>query len=72
MSNFELIIRFSEMRSDTESSNRWTEESIYKEIDKYRNIDLRKIWVCGPPLMNELFDKSLSQLDEVKYRYEVL
>ena len=47
---FKLVLRFSDQKSP-----RWGQEFLTEHISK----DVEKIWVCGPPLMNENFDKSL-------------
>ncbi|CDW78413.1 cytochrome b5-like heme steroid binding domain containing protein [Stylonychia lemnae] len=52
--NFELILRIS-----SQSKQRWDEQFIQRQLEVQTQTDLRKIWVCGPPSMNELFDKTL-------------
>lgn len=53
--NFELHVRLSQ-----KSQQRWDYDFIRNEVVKHSA--LQKIWVCGPPVMNETFDKSLSSL----------
>ena len=33
---------------------------------------IKRIWVCGPPLMNEEFDKALERLKVGRDKYEIL
>ena len=54
--NFELNVRISD-----ENPQRWNHKTIESSIKPHRK-DLRKIWVCGPPRMNEDFDKFLENL----------
>lgn len=52
---FALQLRISE-----EKMPRWTDEFINKNVRGAK--DLKRIWVCGPPMMNEQFDKALFNL----------
>jgi len=52
--NFECRVRLSDQKSP-----RWNEEFITKEMTEIRPT---KIWVSGPPMMNELFDKTLAKV----------
>ena len=52
---FKLKLRFS-----NEKSPRWDKHFIDEEIREHGEV--KKIWVCGPPLMSELFDKYLQQV----------
>ena len=54
--NFDLHIRFA-----NEAKGRWDEDFLLKEVETY-STNLEKIWVCGPPKMNEEFDKVLGKL----------
>ena len=41
----------------------WNEEFIEEKLNHYKEKgDIKKIWVCGPPVMNETFDKALLNL----------
>eukprot|EP00347_Sterkiella_histriomuscorum_P024123 403332230 len=55
--NFELILRIS-----SKTKQRWDNEYIQRQLQLQTQTDLRKIWVCGPPAMNETFDRCLDQL----------
>ena len=54
---FDLKLRLSEG-----NSQRWTEEFVTEAIENQKN--LQKVWVCGPPLMNENFEKYLRNLEK--------
>jgi predicted ferric reductase len=54
---FELFLRFSD-----EKSPRWDHKFIDNQIPE----DVKKVWVCGPPLLEENFDKSLEQICKEK------
>eukprot|EP00352_Strombidinopsis_acuminata_P004959 CAMPEP_0176350822 /NCGR_PEP_ID=MMETSP0126-20121128/9767_1 /TAXON_ID=141414 ORGANISM="Strombidinopsis acuminatum, Strain SPMC142" /NCGR_SAMPLE_ID=MMETSP0126 /ASSEMBLY_ACC=CAM_ASM_000229 /LENGTH=119 /DNA_ID=CAMNT_0017701033 /DNA_START=1186 /DNA_END=1545 /DNA_ORIENTATION=- len=61
INNFELVVRLSN-RGDA----RWDKSFILQEIAKYKPDQIKKMWVCGPPVMNENFDKTLSNLVKEK------
>jgi NAD(P)H-flavin reductase len=77
LDNFELYVRLSNLKQDP----RWDHDFINQTIEKYDKSGyakaddlsetnwspIRKIWVCGPPAMNEMFDRSLEVLGP-KYR----
>jgi len=42
---------------------RWTPDYIEKQLEGYIG-KLAKVWVCGPPAMDETFDKTLGKLME--------
>lgn len=70
--NFELRLRLS-----NESKERWTREFIDKELSSHHaESRIKKIWVCGPPKMNETFDRSLEiiapKLEISPTQFEVL
>ena len=51
------------MRLSTDKSQkRWDEKYIDQQLKGLNCADIKKIWVCGPPMMNEKFDKSLKAL----------
>ena len=58
MNCFRLHVRLSQEGVNAE---RWNEEFVRREIEKSggaRNIE--RLWVCGPPAMNETFDRLLT------------
>jgi hypothetical protein len=54
---FELRTRFS-----NESKERWDMKFLEKEFGKKDINKIKKIWVCGPPIMNEDMDKAFEIL----------
>jgi len=57
---FRLYFRFSDQKSP-----RWDKNFIQDNLETYQPEGISKIWVCGPPLMQELFDKALNSLAPV-------
>ena len=55
--NYQLFLRFSD-----EKSARWDYSFINSQISK----DVKKVWVCGPPLMEENFDQILEKICKEK------
>jgi NAD(P)H-flavin reductase len=58
--NFNLTVRFSdEKTSDGQKPPRWDNDYIKAQIELLSKVeDITKIYVCGPPIMNETFDKA--------------
>lgn len=54
--NFEFHPRFS-----NQSKERWDQTFIENCLNQYSSENLKKIWVCGPPSMNETFDRYLTE-----------
>jgi NAD(P)H-flavin reductase len=54
MNNFQFVSRFSNI-----SKERWDTAFLEKRLQEYDSQNLGRLWVCGPPSMNELFDKYL-------------
>ena len=42
------------------NEQRWDENFIHQEITKLGGKNIKKVWVCGPPVMNETFDRVFS------------
>ena len=59
--NFKVTVRLSE--TEGPKLPRWTPEYIEKELLVSQG-KIQKIWVCGPPAMNEMFDKTLGNLTD--------
>ena len=57
ISLFGLKTRFS-----NESKERWNFSFLGKQLENINNNEIKKIWVCGPPIMNEEFDRNLEKL----------
>eukprot|EP00347_Sterkiella_histriomuscorum_P019560 403341168 len=63
--NFEFHMRLS-----NETKQRWDFKFLEEQIQKYHQANIiKKIWVCGPPRMNEDFDKGLAKLSK-KFEFE--
>ena len=60
LNNFKVIVRLSDPDKGEEKKPRWTPNYIEKELSQYEG-KLRKVWVCGPPAVNEMFDKTFNQ-----------
>lgn len=65
LQNFTFIPRFS-----NESKQRWDANFINEQI-KIHSHSLKKVWVCGPPVMNEFFDKHFLSINPA-FNYEIL
>ena len=68
LKNFKLVVRYSEPKKDPESDKiikprRWDKNYIAEELYPLRG-KMARIWVCGPPVMNQCFDQSLEDLQE--------
>jgi len=57
MPNFSLFLRLSQEKVNPQ---RWDENFIRQEISKVGTKNIKKVWVCGPPVMNETFDRVFS------------
>lgn len=53
---------------------RWDEKFVSNELEKLAEGELERVWVCGPPVMNETFDRVLSspQCSVPKDKFEIL
>ena len=58
LNNFHLELRF----STSGVATRWDREFIMRNIDIWNKEGLKKAYVCGPPVMNELFDRTIDSL----------
>lgn len=59
-SNFKLTVRISQ-RWDGFRGEIWDERFIDDNLSQYTN-KIRKVWISGPPQMNESLDKALEKL----------
>ena len=41
---------------------RWDEKWVEAELRKFKDRKVERLWVCGPPMMNELFDRTLMDM----------
>ena len=55
--NFHLHVRLSQ---EKKNPGRWDQRFIRQELGKHGFKKIQKVWVCGPPVMNETFDRVLS------------
>ena len=51
-----------ELRTRFTGDARWDEWFIRQELETFSKLDLQKVWVCGPPPMSEVFDKTFSKI----------
>lgn len=58
LTNFYLELRFGSEARGT----RWDSEFIIRNIQIWKKEGLTKAYVCGPPPMNELFDRTIDIL----------
>ena len=64
LKNFEFRPRFS-----SESGGHWDTAFLKKEIE---SLSPTKVWVCGPPIMNETFDRYLTEELKPEFEFEIL
>jgi hypothetical protein len=81
MDNFELFTRLSQEKINPA---RWDESFIQNQLGKTNPKEIKRIWVCGPPVMAETFDRvflshtsnvklsMVNQLTFSKDQYEIL
>ena len=55
--NFDLHVRLS---NEGLNADRWDEQFVVQQLEKFSIDEIKKIWVCGPPAMNETFDRAFS------------
>lgn len=64
--NFELEVRI----SNESKGGRWNDAWIDKQLEGHNRKTVQKIWVCGPPVMNETFDirfKAINEADPARF-----
>lgn len=61
MKNFDLFVRLSQ---EGKNPARWNEDFIQDQLRQFNVDEIQKIWVCGPPAMNETFDRAFHKVDE--------
>ncbi len=57
--NFDLHVR---LREEQKNAEIWDREFIVQQLKKFEVAEIERIWVCGPPKMNEIFDRTLSSI----------
>lgn len=60
LDNFRVTVRLSEADGGAKLP-RWTPAFIERELEPLAG-EIKKVWVCGPPVMNEMFDKTLGSI----------
>ena len=60
--NFKLTVRISK-RWDGNRGNVWDESFVEEELMPYAG-KIKKVWISGPPVMNETLDKSFENIAE--------
>ena len=58
--NFKLIVRISK-RHDGSRGNVWDEKFVEEKLKPHAG-KIKKVWISGPPVMNETLDKSFENL----------
>lgn len=70
--NFKLTIRLSEDIYAKKKPPRWDEKYIMAELTPHAG-KLKKVWVCGPPILNQTFDMALGKnKDTLKLTTEMI
>ena len=67
--NFELVLRLSKEKLNAE---RWNDDFVQKTI---KQLEPKKVWVCGPPVMSEVFERylfAMSDSDKQHFEMEIL
>jgi predicted ferric reductase len=54
LSNFELVLRI----SSEQNGEKWDSDFVRRQMEVREKENLKKVFVCGPPAMNELFDRT--------------
>jgi NAD(P)H-flavin reductase len=55
LNNFELVLRISQ-----ENRQRWDAEYLRRQLENWHGqTGIQKVYVCGPPQMNEMFDRTI-------------
>ena len=62
ISTFKLVTRFSV--GGTLRQRRWDADFIRAQLSSIEPGELKKVWVCGPPAMNETFDRCLDRIGQ--------
>lgn len=57
---FKLVLRLS--KGAAKKQPRWEADWIREQLAQYEGQDLQRVWVCGPPVLSETFDRTLTNL----------
>lgn len=55
--NFELHVRLSKEKVNPA---RWNEKFVLEEMAKFDPKEVNRVWVCGPPVMDETFERAFA------------
>ena len=58
LKNFDLVIRL----SSEKAGSRWDGNFIKRQFKIRAGETISKVWVCGPPVMNEVFDRTFESM----------
>ena len=61
LSNFKAIVRLSQSNDGGPKPPRWTPAYIEEQLEPLKD-SLQRVWVVGPPSLNETFDKTLEAI----------
>ena len=61
--NFKATVRLSKTDEGAPKLPRWTPAYIQEELTPLAG-KMKRVWVCGPPAVNELFDRTLNDLKD--------
>jgi len=61
LDNFKAIVRLSKPPADAPKLPRWNPLYIEEQLTPYAG-RLERVWVVGPPAVNEMFDKTLEKI----------
>lgn len=59
LTNFKAIVRLSV--TEGPKLPRWTPAYVEEQLKPMAG-NIKRVWVCGPPAVNEMFDKTLESL----------
>ena len=61
LTNFKATVRLS--KTEGERLPRWTPDYIENQMTPLAG-HIQRIWVCGPPMVNQIFDKTLEKIKD--------
>jgi NAD(P)H-flavin reductase len=65
--NFELHLRLSQ---ENLNPGRWDENFVLNEMKKFYPSEVNRVWVCGPPVMNETFERAFDTETFSNYQFK--
>jgi|TARA_B110000285_G_scaffold94084_1_gene107480 NAD(P)H-flavin reductase len=64
--NFELNLRLSKEKVNP---RRWDEKFVLEEMGKFNPKEVNRVWICGPPVMDETFERAFATADFGRLAY---